>query len=598
LIRRLFTQPQLLLLLGSLALGAAGCGGSDDPPGPNEAPERESLPEIYEAEVGRPGGRLVAALRAEPSTLNPVIAADRPSKKIRHLTHGDLIHINRQTQKTEPALARSWSVSEDERRYTLELRDDVLFSDGEPFDADDVLFSFEVYLDPEVGSTNRALLTVQGEPIRASKLDQHSVVFELAAPYAAGERLFDSVAMLPHHLLGASYENGTLAQAWGLGTPPELMAGLGPFRPGSYRPGESLTLERNPHYWRTDAAGQTLPYVDELVLRFVPSQDAETIRFQNGEIDVISGMSAENYAALEPEADAGGYQLWDLGPGLGFEFLFFNLNDLSGTELDAIETRQSWYRQTDFRRAISEAADRESIARLVFEGRATPLGGPVTSGDRLWQNKNIHPPARSHEAARERLGSAGFTWDEQGRLLDAEDKRVEYTLVTNSSNTQRIAMANILREDLRQLGMEVQVVPLEFQSLVQRVLETHDFDAVVFGLGGGDTDPNSPMSVWLSSGSRHLWAPAQQTPATDWEAEIDDLMIRQQTETDPTERKRMYDRVQEILADQLPLIFLISPNVLAGADRDLRNFHPAILEPSALWNAAELFWSEDPKNSI
>jgi peptide/nickel transport system substrate-binding protein len=333
------------------------------------------------------------------------------------------------------------------------------------------------------------------------------------------------------------------------------------------------------------------------VLRFVASQDAEAIRFQNGEIDVISGISAENYAALEPLAGAKGYRLHDLGPGLGFEFLFFNLNDLASRGLGETEVRQLWYRNRDFRRAVSEAADREAIGRLVFNGRATPLGGPVSSGDRLWRNQTIEPPTRSLDGARERLAAAGFTWDDDARLLDAQGHPVEYTIVTNSSNTQRIAMATILQEDLRQLGMTVQVVPLEFQSLVQRLLETHDFDACVFGLGGGDADPNSPMPVWLSSGSRHLWAPAQAQPATAWEAEIDQLMTRQQTETDPAERKRQYDRVQQILAEELPLIFLVSPNVLAGADRDLRNFQPAILEPSALWNAAELFWAERPKKS-
>lgn len=588
--------PVGLSLVGFSLVGALGCGEPGERSIPAGGEPASPIGSTSGMETGSRGGRLVAALRTEPGTLNPVIAADRPAQKVRHLINADLIHINRSTQRTEPALARAWTVSEDGRLYTLQLRTDVLFSDGEPFDADDVVFSFRAYLDPEVGSTNRALLTIDGEPIRVEKLDAHTVAFELGSSYAAGERLFDSVAMLPEHLLSASYDSGTLAQAWGLGTPPELMAGLGPFQPGAYRPGESLTLVRNPHFWRRDADGQQLPYVDELVLRFVPSQDAEAIRFQNGEIDVIAGFSAENYSALEPQSDSKGYRLHDLGPGLGFEFLFFNLNDLSGTGLDEIEARQAWYRRREFRQAISEVADREGIARLVYKGRATPIGGPVSSGDRLWRNQNIEPPVRSIEAARERLRAVGFSWDDEGNLLDEAGLAVEFTLVTNSSNTQRVGMAAILQEDLRQLGMAVQVVPLEFQSLVERLLETRDFDACIFGLGGGDADPNSPMSVWLSSGSRHLWAPAQGQPATAWEAEIDELMTRQLTETDPAERKRLYDRVQRILADELPLIFLVSPNVLAGADRRLGNFQPAILEPSALWNADRLFWPEEAKN--
>lgn len=584
---RLEITPRVLAAAGLLTMLACG----------RPVGERAPSPEAVASPVpGRAGGRLVATLRAEPGTLNPLLASDRPARTVRYLTTADLIHINRSTQRTEAALAESWSVSEDGMLYTLRLRRGVRFSDGEPFDADDVLFSFKLHLDPAVGSPNRSLLTILGEPIRVEKVDSHTVTFELAGPYAAGERIFDSVAIVPEHLLAESYGRGDLTSAWGLGTPAEQMAVLGPYRPSSYRPGDRLTLERNPHYWRTDEAGQRLPYLDELVLLFLSSEDAEAIRFQSGEVDIVSELSAENFAALEGAGDASGYVLEDLGASLAYNFLFFNLNDLSGTGLTEVAARQEWFRQREFRRAVSEAVDREAVKRLVYKGRATTIGGPVSDGNRLWRNEAIVPPVRSIEAARKRLAAAGFSWDGDGRLRDAVGRPVEFTIVTNSSSSRRVEIASIVQEDLRELGVSVQVAPLEFRTLVGRLLESHDYDACILGLSGGDVDPNSSLPVWLSSGANHLWAPAQESPTTPWEAEIDVLMTGQMTEMDPAARKRRYDRVQEILAEEVPLIWLVSQNVLAGADRDLGNFRPAVLEPNALWNVDELFWKKDSKN--
>src|SRR5690349_7961550 len=232
------------------------------------------------SEPGRPGGRIVTAQRAEPKTLNPVVNLDQPSRDVSRRINADLIHINRYTQKTEPALAKSWTVSPDGKSYTLRLRRGVLFSDGQPFNADDVVFTFRVYLDESVHSPQRDLLIIAGKPITITKIDNYTVRFTLPQPYAAAERIFDSLAILPQHLLGAAYEEGKIAQAWGLNTPPDKIAGLGPFRLKQYVPGERIILERNPYYWKIESKGQKLPYLDELEFLFVPSEDAQVIRFQ------------------------------------------------------------------------------------------------------------------------------------------------------------------------------------------------------------------------------------------------------------------------------------------------------------------------------
>src|SRR5262249_21919693 len=152
----------------------------------------------------------------------------------------------------EPGLAKSWEISRDGLQYTLKLRHGLHFSDGHPLDADDVLFSFKVYLDEKVNSPQRDTLMVGDKPITCRRIDAYTLVFQLAQPYASAERLFDSIAILPKHLLEAAYKEGKLSQTWNLGTSPQQVAGLGPFRLKEYVAGQHLTLERNPYYWKAD----------------------------------------------------------------------------------------------------------------------------------------------------------------------------------------------------------------------------------------------------------------------------------------------------------------------------------------------------------
>jgi peptide/nickel transport system substrate-binding protein len=543
---------------------------------------------VSQAPVGHPGGRLVVSLRSEPKTLNPAISVDISSREVIAQMTADLIHINRLSQNTEPALAKSWKVSRDGLQYTLKLRRELRFSDGQPLTVDDVLFSFTVYLDENVHSPQRDALIIGGKPIALKQVAPDTVIFQLAQPYAAAERLFDSVAILPKHLLEQPYKEGKLAQAWSLGTSPQQIAGLGPFRLKEYVAGQRLTLERNPYYWELDRERHRLPYLDQITFLFVPNADAEVIRFQAGDTDIINRVSAEDYALLEKDQAAHLFRVYDVGPSLEYNFLFFNLNSVLPAQSE-ISRKQSWFKLVPFRQAISLAIDRDAMARLIYRGRATPLWTPVTPASTFWVNTSIPHPARSIDQARQLLRSAGFSWAGNGDLKDASGAAVRFSILTSSSNSQRTQMATIIQQDLKELGISVQVVPLEFRSVLDRIFQTHDYEAAVLGLGGGDVDPNSQMNVWLSSGNDHVWDIGEAHPATSWEAEIDQLMQKQLSTLKPEARKELYDRVQEIIATNLPVISLVSPNTLVGAKDQLANFKPATLDPHTLWNSQELF---------
>ena len=553
------------------------------------AQDREELL-VMEGEVGPPGGRLVVAERSEPKSFNPVLATDVVSRAIIRRMTADLVHINRETHETEPGLAKSWTISESGRRYTVELRAGIRFSDGHLLDADDVGFSFEVYLDDQIPSPHRELLVIGDEPLEVRKLGAHTVVFELAAPYGPRERLFDSITILPRHILEKPYRDGHFAHAWGLSSRPEEIVGLGPFRLKEYQPGDRVILERNPHYWKKDGQGQRLPYLDELVFLTIPSEDAQVMRYERGEIHLLSRFSAAAFQQLQSLGSRAELSLRDLGPGLEYNFLFFNLNDLDAERSPELSRKQRWFRDARFRQAISASIDREAIVRLVYRGAATPLSTQVTPGNKLWINEAVPRPRRSLEQGRTLLREAGFRWSEEGQLVDDSGERVRFSILTSSSNKQRAQMATIIQEDLRKIGIDVVVVKAEFRSFIDRIFTSKDYDACLAGLASGDVDPNNEASVWLSTGSTHLWRLGGTGPAMAWEAEIDRLMLAQMTSTDQQERKALYDRVQQIVFEELPIIALVSPNILVGAHSRVGNFRPAILDHYTLWNAEQLFF--------
>jgi len=566
------------------------------------SPQQKNVKEdllVLPGDVGRPGGRLIVSLRGEPKTLNPLVAADTRSREVIGVMQADLVHINRATQLTELALAKSWKISPDGLTYTLVLRQGLRFSDGQPLDADDVLFSFRVYLDENVHAPQRDLLIVGGKPIVVRKVDAHTILFQLAKTYGVGERLFDGLAILPRHVLEKPYQEGKLGQLGALATARDQWAGLGPVRLKEYVAGQRLVLERNPYYWKSDAKGNRLPYLEELVFLFVPNADAQVLKFQSGETDMISQLSAENFSVLSRQQR--GYTMTDAGPGLEYNFLFFNLNDAGDKGSPEMQRKQNWFRDTKFRQAVSAAVDREAIARLVYQGRGSALWGLVPPGNRRWRNERLPRPTRSPERARALLKEAGFSWNNgpngESSLLDSDGKPVEFSILTSSSNADRAKMAALIQDDLKQLGMRVQVVPLEFRSLLDRVTQSKEYDACVMGIASLDADPNSDINVWLSNGGTHLWNPSQVHPATPWEAEIDRLFDSQMSARTFDERKKLYDRMQEVLAEQQPMIFLASPNILAGAKNSIGNFHPAVLEPYILWNVEQLYLKNGTENA-
>jgi peptide/nickel transport system substrate-binding protein len=508
------------------------------------------------------GGELNFCLRTEPKTFDPLKVEDESSAAIRYLTGGVLVRVNRQTQELEPELARSWKVSKDGRQITFQLRSGVSFSDGTPFSAGDVAYTVEQLMDPALHSATGDAFRSGAGNVETKVISPTQISITFPASVAGLDRLFDQVAILSER------------------SSKKEMAVLGPFMLADYKPGATVLLKRNPNYWKTDEQGRKLPYLDSIRLDIQANRDVEMLRFKRGELDLINSLDSEYFDKL---AVTSPQLVHDAGPSLDSEQLWFN--EVAKAPIPAY--KKNWFRSANFRRAISEAINREDLSRVIFHGHAQPAVGPFSPANKFWFNGKLKPQTYSPDAALKALQSDGFRL-ENGALKDKDGNEVVFSIITNAGSKTRERMAVLIQEDLQKIGIHVNVVTLDFPSLIERMTQSFDYEAIILGLTNVDLDPNGEMNVWLSSSENHQWNPQQKTPETVWEAEIDRLMRAQAASTDPKRRKEAFDRVQEIVVEQEPFLFLINKNALSAVSMAVHGAAPVILSPQTFWNADRL----------
>jgi peptide/nickel transport system substrate-binding protein len=543
-------------------------------------PERQNV----QSDALAPGGRLIATYRTEPGTFNRLIAPQSAEELINRLTNATLVRVDRTSGAVEPRLARSWTTSADGLTWTLSLRDDVTFSDGRPFTSADVVFSLRAAYDERVKSAIATSLLIAGKPIQARALDAHTVAVVLPSPFGPGMAILDALPILPQHKLQPALDAGTFREAWGVTTPLQDIAGLGPFVLKEYVPGRHLLLGRNPRFWRTDAAGRQLPYLDEIEIQFTPDQNNEVIRLQAGESDLMTDrVRFEDLALLEEAEDQGRIALHDAGVSIAPDLLWFNLNPQA-----PVSKTKPWLQATEFRLAISEAVSRTALVNTVFLGEAIEIAGPITPGHGDWYLEDTRPPAFDPDAAIKRLQSMGLTdRNGDGMLDDARGQPVAFAALTQKGHSVRERSAAIVQEQLRRIGIRMDVVALEPRTIFGQ-WSAGDYEAVYFGIEPDSFDPGRNMDFWLSSGGFHLWNPRQATPATSWEARIDQLMQKQSTTTEPTERQRLFAEVQRIFHEQVPALYFAAPKVTIATSTRVKGVTASPIAPSVLWNAEML----------
>ncbi|HJR06323.1 MAG TPA: ABC transporter substrate-binding protein [Pyrinomonadaceae bacterium] len=583
------------------------------PPASNNSNSNQASSPSNEKVAGTRGGSLTYRITSPPKTFNYMLASDEPSNFVAFfLTGGRLVVLDHDTQTYAPALAESWKLSDDELSVEVVLRDGLKFSDGHALTSEDVAFTLRALYDERVASPiYRDAMLIGGKPITVTVADARHFRLGFPEQIAVPENYMSNLNVLPRHVLegelgkvekaesGGNPNSGATApaqsafnKAYGVTSDPAGIVTAGAFAIESSVPGERVTLKRNPHYWKRDEKGTQLPYLDRLVLEVVTDENNAVARLGQGTLDILDRVRPTDYASLR--AGQGAASARDVGPGLYADNLWFNLNPGKRDDGKPIvdPTKLAWFNDVRFRRAVSHAIDRDSIAANTWQGLATPLYNFVSSGNRAWVASDVPRTAYDLERARALLREAGFTFggtQAAPELSDAKGNRVEFTLIAPAGNEVRVKSAIVIQEDLKKLGMNVQVAPVENAQLSTRINGSYDYEAVLYGTSATEPDPSSYTDMLRSASPQHFWYPKQTKPATDWEARLDDLTMRQAHEVDRERRRAIFRDVQLLMAEQLPLIPIVTRHIAVAVNTRVGNYRPSALPPFSIWNAEELF---------
>jgi peptide/nickel transport system substrate-binding protein len=550
---------------------------------------------LTEKVVGTRGGSLTYRITSPPKTFNYILAADEPSNFVAFfLTGSRLVELDHDTQNYVPALAESWKLSDDELSVEVVLRDGLKFSDGHALTSEDVAFTLRALYDERVLSPIYSdAMHVGGKPITITVADPRRFRLGFAEAIAVPENYMSNLNVLPRHVLEPVLEKNGFNQAYSVTSDVAGVVTAGAFAVESSTPGERVALKRNPHYWKRDAQGNPLPYLDRLVLEVVTDENNAVARLGQGTLDILDRVRPTDHATLRSGQGAAA-RSFDLGPGLYADNFWFNQNPGQREDGKPIvdPAKLAWFTDVRFRRAVSHAIDRDSIATNTWQGLATPLYNFVSSGNRAWVAADVPRTEYDLEKARTLLREAGFSFrgtESAPELFDAKGKRVEFTIIAPAGNEVRVKSAIVIQEDLKKLGMNVQVAPIDNARLSALIGTSYDYEAVLFGTSATEPDPSSYTDMLHSGSVQHLWHPKQPKPATEWEARLDELNTRQAHEVDRERRRAIFRDIQLLMAEQMPLIPIVTRHIAVAANPRIRNYRPSTLPPFSLWNAEELF---------
>ncbi len=522
-------------------------------------------------------GTVVFAVTSDPKSFNPILAKETSTTTITSHIFEGLTTVDPFTLKVIPNLAESWESSRDGLTWTFVLREGLRWSDGAPFTAEDVVFTFgDLIFNDDIPNSSRDIFTLAGKPIRVEAVDPRTVRFFLPVRFAPFLRSLGQ-EILPKHVLADAVRQKKFSFTWGIDAKPSDIVGMGAYLISDYRPGRSVVFKPNPYYWKKGPEGEKLPYLQKIEYMIVPSMDVELLKFLEGSLDAYS-MRGMDYPLLKPREKNGDFTVYDLGPDMGSSFITFNQNpgvNVKTQKPFVSPHKQVWFTDVRFRRAVAHAVDKQRIIEIVKNGLGYPQDSAESPGVGLFHCADVRKYPFDLDAARALLKDMGFMdQDGDGVLEDAEGRKLEFNLYTNADNGERVDVASILRSDLERIGMKVNLQLVEFNTLVAKLTSTYDWDAIVLGLTGS-MDPHFGQNVWRSSGQLHMWNPQQKIPATEWEKKIDAIFEAGVQEFNEDRRKGHYDQYQKIVAEELPVIYTALSARLTAVKNRFGNLKPA-----------------------
>ena len=550
-------------------------------------------------EVGKFGGDFITSTIGEgPKTFNPFNSNDATSSALSSIMYDGLFTTDPYTGEIIPRLAKSIKILPDKKTYLIELRKGLKWSDGKKITADDVYFTYNTIVFGGFGDTSlRDSMYANGKLPTIEKIDDYTIKFVTPVPFAPFLRNLTS-PIAPKHVFEIATNKGKnfFRTFYSTDLKIDSLVVSGPFILKEYVPAQRLIYHRNPNYYVIDKNNNKLPYLDRYLVLIVGDLNNELLKFEAGELDVVSvrGKDLPRFKAKEKKSD---FKIYNLGPNTGTMFLAFNLNsrkDKNGNYyVDPIKLK--WFNDKNFRAAIDYAIDRKAMVSNILNNVAQPLFTSESLSS-IYLNENI---AGGHEKdieyAKNLLKESGFYLDNKGYLRDKDGNEVEFDLYTNAGQTEREAAGVMVKEDLRHLGIKINFKPIEFNSLVSKMMSTSDWDMVLMGLTGNPLEPHTGLNVWNSKGHLHLFNMRFATDTYDdilpWEEKIDDIFEKGAFESEFEKRKVYYDEYQQIIYDERPIIYLYSPLTITAVRNKVKNLYPTALG-GTLHNIEQLYIEE------
>ena len=545
-----------------------------------------------QADIGIYGGELILSTIGEgPKTFNPCNTKDATSSAMAGLLYDGLLSTDPLTGKVVPLLAKSFVI--DGNDYYIYLRKGIQWTDGVPITADDVMYTYNEIVFKGLGNTSTMdAMKIEGVLPKLEKIDDYTVKFITTKPFAPSLRQL-SYPIVPKHYFkpysdkGASVFDAFLTP----NTPPKQIVSGGAFMLKEYVAAQRVVFVRNPNYYKVNKNNEKLPYLDKLVYLIVGDTNNEILKFEAKEIDVL-GLKGNNVARYKQKEAESDYVIYNLGPDTGTLFLTINLNNRKDKNGKAYvnPVKQIWFSDKKFRKAISYALDRKSMVQNIAYGVAEPLY-TAESLNSIYLNKDLKGFPQNIQMAKILLEESGFVY-KHDRLYDKRGNLVEFDLYTNAGNLEREALGVMIKQDLEELGMKVNFKPIEFNTLVNKLINSHDWDMAIMGLTGSPLEPHDGKNVWTSKGSLHMFNQRDKGDKTDdrlsWEKELDNIFEIAALKLEYKDRKPLYDKYQEIIFDENPIIYLYSPIRISAIRKKIKNIYPTKLS-SLLYNIDEIY---------
>lgn len=478
---------------------------------------------------------LLYHLSNEPDTLNRLTATDAYASRINNLLFDSLIERDNETLAWKPKLAKDWKISEDKLTYTFHLRDDVIWHDGKPLTADDIVYTFNKIMDPKVDSPH---LRVYYQDIKeVKKIDDHTIEFTYSKPYFMALGFVGGIPILPKHI----FEKEKDFNRHPAGRAP---IGNGPYKFAEWKTGKHLLLKRNENYWDKE----NTPEIEEIRFKIIPDDTVSLQALKKGEIDLTSLRPIQWVRQTGSEKFNNKFAKHEYYTP-SYRFIGWNL-------------RKPQFQDKRVRKALTHLVNRRAVLDKLEYGL-----GKITTGP-FWvfgydYNQDISPIPFDPEAAKKLLDEAGWIDEDGDGIREKGGEKLEFTFLIPAGADLYTRLATIMKQDFEKAGIAMDIRTMEWATFVQH-LNSRQFDAVALAWSF-DFDQD-PYQVWHSSQSE------QGSNFVGFQNKEADRLIEEARRTfDQEKRGKLYKRFHEIVHEEQPYTFLYSGPALVARNKRFDN---------------------------